>query len=628
MRSGVLLMKKYAADNLLFLREQYPKIYELVRNAEYDRNAYVGEMAKNGQPNLIIQDGEAKSHMYSRYNPGLEAARWAESVADDVADADHVLLFGFGFGYHAQALMDAYPEKKLYIYEPEKDILLAAVEYADLRPVLQNRQVAIFAVGAESAVQRQLLVQILKSIKGKMAFVAMPAYRKKYGTLISEFAETMQKTAVGYQVDINTITYFRKQWAQNVIRNMERNLKSKSFQQLKDSCAGIPAVIVGSGPSLGLEIEKLRIMKDRAVIITAGSSIQALLRHGLEPHLIVSMDAGWANRNVFVNIDVSQIPFLYIPMIHHMAIKSEDSPYLMHAFFDIDHLTHYLMKLTETDPIFASSATVTGTAIQAAVHLGCKEIIFIGQDFSYPNNQYYTEGVAHVRRETIERNIAEAVLTVENTAGGFNRTNRTMLNLKHDTEAMIKVLPEITFYNASPIGAVIENTTFMTLDQAIVRYQHLGREESWFKQLVLEKGMPVPIERKQFVLRRISETMREIDELGTWLEDLETLLEEASRLKADKSGQIAAWFGKFETTWKQIVDSPVYKNVYAFFLVREQTHTARNWTDMMNESDWFRKLSKLRDCIVPLVEAIRTMHPILSENFEWLNEKVKALSAV
>jgi hypothetical protein len=79
-----------------------------------------------------------------------------------------------------------------------------------------------------------------------------------------------------------------------------------------------------------------------------------------------------------------------------MAIKSEDSPYLMHAFFDIDHLTHYLMKLTETDPIFASSATVTGTAIQAAVHLGCKEIIFIGQDFSYPNNQYYTEGVAHV----------------------------------------------------------------------------------------------------------------------------------------------------------------------------------------------------------------------------------------
>jgi hypothetical protein len=187
-----------------------------------------------------------------------------------------------------------------------------------------------------------------------------------------------------------------------------------------------------------------------------------------------------------------------------------------------------------------------------------------------------------------------------------------MLNLKHDTEAMIKVLPEITFYNASPIGAVIENTTFMTLDQAIVRYQHLGREESWFKQLVLEKGMPVPIERKQFVLRRISETMREIDELGTWLEDLETLLEEASRLKADKSGQIAAWFGKFETTWIQIVDSPVYKNVYAFFLVREQTHTARNWTDMMNESDWFRKLSKLRDCIVPLVEAIRTMHPILN----------------
>lgn len=621
-------MKKYAADNLLFLRNQYPEIYQLIRNTDYDRDAYVCVTAKNGQPNLMLVNGNEKSHLYSRYNPALEAARWAESLDADVADADHVLMLGFGLGYHAQALMEAYPDKKLYIYEPEKDMLLAAIEQADLRPVLKNRQIAVFAVGADSAVQSQMLVYIMKSIKGKMAFVSIPFYRKKYGALISHFAETMRKTAIGYQADLNTAAHFRKEWARNIVRNMERNLKSRSFQGLRNTCAGVPAVIVGSGPSLGMEVDKLRKVKERALIISAGSSVQALLHHGIEPHLIVSMDAGGANARVFAELDVSQIPFLYLPTIKHTAIKADDSPYLLHAFFDIDQLSRYLLKLTEADPVFVSSATVTGTAIQAADYLGCKDIILIGQDFSYPNEQVYTEGVAHARRETLEKRLAEADMTVANTIGGFNRTNQIMLNLKHDTEALIKALPHLSFYNASTIGAVIENTTLKTLDQVIMQYKPLGRDDSWFKQLVLEKGEPLPIERKRYAESRIKETLHEIMKMDERLAELDALLEEASELRKEQKGNIAAWFVKFETIWRQIIESTVYKNVYAFFLLREKTMAERDWSDMKNEPDLFLKLIKLRDIIVPLIAGIKTIHPILFNNFRRLNKNIRMLNAV
>src|SRR5690606_38649969 len=111
--------------------------------------------------------------------------------------------------------------------------------------------------------------------------------------------ENMGNVSQGYQIDINTITYFRREGCGNLILNMSRNLKTPSCKGLKNCCRNIPAIIVGSGPSLTKEIEKVKVMKDRAIIIAAGSSIQALQHSGLDPDLIVSIDAGAANRKVF-----------------------------------------------------------------------------------------------------------------------------------------------------------------------------------------------------------------------------------------------------------------------------------------------------------------------------------------
>src|SRR5690554_7587655 len=126
-------MKKFAADNLLFLRKSYPNIYELVRNRAVERGRLRIDAARNGQPIALIPDGGREIGLYSRYNPELETARWAESVRADVEQSDNVLLFGFGFGYHAAALLKAYPDKKLYIYEPDMNVFLAAIESVDLR---------------------------------------------------------------------------------------------------------------------------------------------------------------------------------------------------------------------------------------------------------------------------------------------------------------------------------------------------------------------------------------------------------------------------------------------------------------------------------------------------------------
>src|SRR5690606_5297419 len=173
---------------------------------------------------------------------------------------------------------------------------------------------------------------------------------------------------------------------ENALINARRNLRTRSFRGLRDVCAGVPAVIAGSGPSLGLATDKLRAISDRVLLIASVSSIQQLLHHGLEPDLIVSIDPGEWNLRVFEKLDVSQIPFLYVPALKHSAIRDDRSPFLLHAYVDVDTLANYIMDPGDEDVILQTSTTVAGAAVQAAVWMGCRDIVFIGHDFSFPGD--------------------------------------------------------------------------------------------------------------------------------------------------------------------------------------------------------------------------------------------------
>jgi hypothetical protein len=616
-------MKKHAADNLLFLREQYPNLYNAVRNRTYDKTRVVPDAAKNGQPILKIVEGGRETAMYSRYDPGLEAARWAATLSRETGESGNLLLVGFGLGYHAAAILEAYPDRKLYIIEPDPDVFLAAIECVDLRPVLGSRQVALFAVGDDPAVLDGVLQSIYQSAAGAFAFAAPPYYRNRHGGLVEALAKRSAQTAPIFGATLNTIRRFRQESIENALINARRNLRTRSFRGLRDVCAGVPAVIAGSGPSLGLAIDKLRAIRDRVLLIASGSSIQGLLHHGLEPDLIVSIDPGEWNRRVFEKLDVSQIPFLYVPALKHSAIRDDRSPFLLHAYVDVDTLANYIMDPGDEDVILQTSTTVAGAAVQAAVWMGCRDIVFIGHDFSFPGDAVYAAGVSHAPEVLLKRRVADAELVVPNVAGGENRTNKAMLVLKHDTEDALAKLPFVRFYNASPVGAVIRHTEPLALDELPVRLKAEPRPAGWFKKLVLEKTSPPSPDRQRLAKQRIRKLQDRLGELEELHRDADRVLGEASAMLADPSqaGRLGDWFGTFEKHWQRLLDHDIVKRALAYYLAAEHTHARRHWPDMLAERDPLRKLEKLLFCVAPLMDAIRNVMPVMHRGLDvWRTE--------
>jgi Uncharacterized protein conserved in bacteria len=609
-------MKKYAADNLMFLREHYPEIYNLVRNKTPNKAYITGEPSKNGTANVALRNEQGTLlHLYSKYDPQLEVARWTESHDERVLNADHVLMVGFGLGYHAEAFMNAYPNKQLYIYEPNVELFLTAIESNDLRNVLGNQNVAMFAVGQEDQLIMDMLVSIYNSLKGEFSYVLLPPYRKLDPTLEERMNKLMILVASNFRSNIHTVAKFKGEWIENSIVNMERILRTPSFTALRGVCQGKPAVIVGSGPSLGLEAETLRQLKNHAFIIAAGTSIMALLHHGIEPHLIISMDPGEYNARAFAKLDIAHIPFLFLSTIKHTSIVNDHSDMLMHGFFNIDVISRYLLVLTEEDAILSSSSTVSGTAIQIAAYFDCSEIVFIGQDFSYPGNQVYSDGVSHASRAWAQQKVDTADLLVQNVSGGENVTNHTMLHLKTDLEAVIQSVPHIPFYNASPVGAVIKHTGTKTLQQLLDQHAYEVIEENWFKYKVGQLKS-YPSEKRRETQQRISRVLKELKQFGDRLDQLSSLI-------ISSSNDYEKWLVQFEETWSSIVHHEIFEKWFSFFLVTEKIYVERYWREMYTETNLNLKRQKLLACIQPLIDGMQKLTPELLSQLTNLSNKLK-----
>jgi hypothetical protein len=400
---------------------------------------------------------------------------------------------------------------------------------------------------------------------------------------------------------------------------MEQNLNTYSFAPMRNACQGMPAVVVGSGPSLEMEIEQLKKLKGRAVIIAAGSSIQALVRHNLEPDLTVSMDPGNANYAIFrhLDYDLDRVPFLYFPTINHKIIEHKTS-YMMHAFLNTDPITHYLMDVNEDDPVFLSTSTVTGQAIQAALYLGCSQVVLIGQDFSYPNDRYYASGVTHIKEEHLEKRVHHADQYVPNVSGGMNRTSKNMLALKQSVEALLGMYKFDQYYNASPIGAVIEGTKPKTLKQLHEECKDISRSEHWFKTLITEKCSLYSDEKKKSVMENIRNAKLAVDEIKQKTDEIDDHFKRLSDMRSASQAKIDRWFAEFDRIWNGLIDFEPFRSLYSLLVQREYNYVQRYWQDLRTRPDSFVKMMDLGKTIAPLVGAVKRVTPYMQESFDQL----------
>jgi hypothetical protein len=251
---------------------------------------------------------------------------------------------------------------------------------------------------------------------------------------------------------------------QNALENLWCNLSfvpgSRSVDSARGLFEGIPGIIVASGPSLGKNGHLLSGLKNKAILISCGSTLVPLRRLGITPHFEVVIDPNPAMHEVLQPHLDSTACFVLSLMAQH-RISQECAGQRMYFLVNFEpRVTEDLKRVTRIQTMLPAMASVATTALFFALHIRCNPIIFVGQDLCYTDDPAEVGNIEYPKD----------VCMIE-TLDGRRVRSSTALKEAFDFYAdFIPTIKDRKIINATEGGAGIPGAEHISLAEAAAQY--------------------------------------------------------------------------------------------------------------------------------------------------------------
>ena len=198
-------------------------------------------------------------------------------------------------------------------------------------------------------------------------------YEASMGLVFEVFEET-HRSRVTRQQDAFS-------WQSHVLQNAEAFLKTPLPMEWGNLFKGIPAFVVGAGPSVDVSLGALVAASGRGFIIASDSVLRKLVGAGVRVDICVSIDVaknpdqclpdGLEERSLFILSPVS-------PPEWQRRVPPSRRWYAGASQVTID----WLIEMGAERPALAAVDNCGATAIELAVFLGCEPVCLFGMDLA------------------------------------------------------------------------------------------------------------------------------------------------------------------------------------------------------------------------------------------------------
>nr|WP_275442772.1 6-hydroxymethylpterin diphosphokinase MptE-like protein [Pseudoalteromonas sp. OOF1S-7] len=229
----------------------------------------------------------------------------------------------------------------------------------------------------------------------------------------------------------------------------------------------VPVVVVGNGPSLDRDIEYLKSVRNRVLIASCGTALNALLHNNIVPDLQIEMERTPAtfylkqaqltdprlNKVVLIGLNTLYPPF--VEQFPHRLLFAKGHDLGAHVVAS---------HKSGLKPLFHCNPTVTNMASAALCRLGFHHLILIGCDYGYETPQQHHS--RHSGYFNPDSALSSAKFAAElSVPGNFCDsvyTSRIYNESRLAQEALIRTQPQLRVDNASH-GAFIQGTQSIAL---------------------------------------------------------------------------------------------------------------------------------------------------------------------
>ncbi len=542
--------------NLKFLKSNIPELYEIYDNYQPE-NAYFSMFDEQGDivykgsrlynsdvHELCEQQVELfnKNPFYIDFRcqtpktcnfPHQELVKNLNNYSLDTRDSkddslDCLIIFGIGLGVHIEKLLQKSHIGLMIIYEPDPDVLFAFLNYCNLNLLFnkaKEKSCSCFIVDGSEPLNQS--IQMVLETKGYSYFGRVYAFRhyqtekidKEYTTLKT----SLRKLADGWG-------FFEDEVIS--IEHTGINCRNKVPICTKASISEIslPVILIANGPSVDKAWSYIEQWRDKAIIVSCGSVLSALLRKKIIPDIHIEMERTSRCFDIYKNDEfkasLSKIGFIGLNTVCSEFYQNFAWGLMFPKANDAGtELLKLHFKNINIDELYHCNPTVTNMALASLIRLGFKSFYMVGFDYGFRDDDYhhskysdyynaasYLSKCSYRANSSIEGNFSDKIQTTY-------ILNRSRLEL----EKCIELHADCNYINGSD-GARISGTQAVSIERfnkkltgnSIVKRQSI--REKLIKSIILNFDNNIVVTNSRCFLGLLEKQLETFEQLESSIE--------------------------------------------------------------------------------------------------------------
>lgn len=538
---------------------------EIVANTPCEALSFC--QSTTGLANLKENRESSEFYWHSQQDPLAESEAWFSEFSNK--NIEHVAVYGVGLGYYYQVAKDwlkANERRALVFFEEDPRVIHRLFETELGSELLRNSQVSLFLFSDKNYTTMGPEKYVNDYFIQEMWFTSLVSYNTP------KFSD--MKARINFMMGINKYTLMEYNFhGAVVLKNFYYNYldlpRSSLSQKLFGKFKGIPAIICGAGPSLDNNIELLSTLRDRALIFSGGTAMNAVNARHVLPHFGVGIDP---NPDQFTRLVINQafeIPFFYRSRFLHEALERVHGDRLYVTGTAGHGLANWIEgQLGIAGEDVGEGFNVLNFSLELAYALGCNPIICVGIDLAYSRGSSYASGIIshpiHDRRENFKTKNAQEDLLCKNDIYG----NPVYTLWKWVGESMWYTMfsknhPELVMINATEGGIgfpFVENLSLAEVVEKHLQKTHdlTTRVEGEIRSSVLPAV--ITKDKMREIFGSLTASLKEASQI------CQRILEKISRQLNDADKELGDKLAKeIEEDKKKLIDTLAYKHMLISF---------------------------------------------------------------
>lgn len=405
-------------------------------------------------------------------------------------EAPLVVVIGAGAGFVVDGLEQQGCPGRVLVLEPSSASLKAMLSRRGWSALLEANRLRVLC-GPDYAGWLDLWNWVGETAETP-PLVVHPVLARQRPDDVRQAVEVLNRLLFNANANAAARRRFAGPYLLNTLSNLRHLVASRDVAELFGRFSGVPAYVLGAGPSLNRNLNELRPRRDGALVLAVDTALRPCLEVGVEPDLVVAVDPG--------EVNLRHLAIGAAPQRTHLVAEPSVAPGSFDAFggrvFTFRVARHdpwpWLLEQGIDRATLLAWGSVLSTTLDLAVKLGCRPVVMLGADFAYTDGQPYCRGTAFeedwarevaagTRIEDVwRRSMREPIVTERGIDGRVVETSAHLQAFRDWVVAFSEEHLEVEFVNATGTGL---------LSGGRVR-QTLGRPERTSTALLCRRDQP------------------------------------------------------------------------------------------------------------------------------------------